>query len=373
MSAGGPSYYDADRQFQRIAWSCVLFYALVAGVMNVIKIEKPPQQDFTQLSPRIAQLIVEAAKPLPPPPVVEVPKVKEEPAPEAPKEEPKKVEEKTAEKVAPSAGEPAAEPAPGPTEVAKQEGPTPDQIRAEQEQQRRKNVEVAMNSGLLRVLKQSPTTRTESKRAQRVFSQVSGLTNDAPKQAAGISPVAVDAPVATKGIDDIVAKLQKDLVDSRPMIPDKPITGSGGVGSVVTDARAGAGSPMGGGAGGGGSALKEHKTAAVDSPFQVKGYEDGNLPRTLEEIADVVDSYKGGTAFLYNKYLRENPTLRGTLTLEFTILANGEVIDIRIVSSTMKYLPFEEALIKRMLQWRFPAIAAGNMTIVYPMIFSVTG
>jgi hypothetical protein len=39
----------------------------------------------------------------------------------------------------------------------------------------------------------------------------------------------------------------------------------------------------------------------------------------------------------------------------------------------MKYLPFEEALLKRVLQWKFPAIPAGNMTIVYPMIFSVTG
>ena len=407
-------FYDSDQSFKRIAWACVVFYGVVAVSLNLIKIEKPERDDFSQMSPRIAQLIVEAQKPLPLPPPIEAKKeekVKEEKKEEKPepkpekKAEPKVGEPKTApraaakEEPAPPPQEAASEPGggggggggggpegggPGPQAVAKQEGPTPDQIRVEQEVQRKRNVEVAMNSGLLRVLKQSaPSSRTQELANRKVFSEVKGLSNTPKQQPSGISPVAIDTPTTTRGIDDIVENLQKGLVDSRPVIPEKPITGSGGISSVLADARAGSGGGGGGtgtgkgtgtGAGtGSGTTLKEHKTASIESPFQVKGYEDGNLPRSLESIAEVVESYKGGTAFLYNKYLRENPTLRGTVTVEFTIAAAGEVLDCRVVSSTMKYTPFEEALMKRILQWKFPVIPAGNMTIIYPIVFTVTG
>jgi hypothetical protein len=35
--------------------------------------------------------------------------------------------------------------------------------------------------------------------------------------------------------------------------------------------------------------------------------------------------------------------------------------------------PFEEALIKRVLQWKFPPVPAGDVTITYPIVFSVAG
>jgi TonB family protein len=123
----------------------------------------------------------------------------------------------------------------------------------------------------------------------------------------------------------------------------------------------------------GSSSLAERKTTKVDSPFQIKGFEEGKSPRDYESIAQVVDTYKGGISFLYNKALRENPTLRGTVTVEFTIAASGEVIDCHVVSSSVKSPQFEEELVKRVLQWKFPPVPAGDVTVSYPITFSVSG
>ena len=87
----------------------------------------------------------------------------------------------------------------------------------------------------------------------------------------------------------------------------------------------------------------------------------------------MVEKYKGGISFLYNKALRRDPSLRGTITVEFTISAIGDVTDCKVASSSMQDPAFEEDLIKRILQWKFPPIIEGDVTVVYPLVFFVTG
>jgi len=43
------------------------------------------------------------------------------------------------------------------------------------------------------------------------------------------------------------------------------------------------------------------------------------------------------------------------------------------VSSSMGNSAFEETLVKRILQWRFSAIPEGSVTVIYPIVFYVTG
>jgi len=339
---------NSDQNFKRIAWICILFYFAVALSINLLTDRTVEKPDYTRLSPRITKLMIEAAKPLPPPPVVEAkkeePKVEEKPK-EAKKEETKP--ETPKEK---------------PPEVAKQEGPSPEEIQAQQEAQRKKNLEVAMNSGLLKLLKQSDTKNEQENlpdaKLKKVFSSIKGL-NQAPKVPAGGS--LQSSPTATAGIDDIVAKLEKSIKASNAAGGNSAAAGSGGiiVGNIQADP--------------GQSSLAERKTTAVESPFQIKGFEEGKSARNYESIAQVVDTYKGGISFLYNKALRENPALRGIVTVEFIIAASGDVTDCRVVSSSMKNPAFEEALIKRVLQWKFPPISAGDVTITYPIVFSVAG
>lgn len=346
MKALTLEFQNSDQNFKRIAWICVLLYGAVALVINLVTAKTPERQDYTQLAPRIARLMIEAAKPLPPPPVTQA--KKEEPKAEEKAKEVKKEEPKA---------EPPKEPA---QEVAKQEGPSPEEIRAHQEAQRKKNMEVAMNSGLLKLLKQSETKseNVPDQKLKKVFSEIKGLSQ-APKAAPGAA--LQGSPGTSQGIDDIVAKLEKSIKDSKSS--GGAVAGSGGINPMIGDFQKDVGQ----------SSLAERKTTAVESPFQIKGFEDGKSPRTYESIAQVVDSYKGGISFLYNKALRENPTLRGTVTVEFRISVDGDVIDCRVISSSMSNPPFEEALVKRVLQWKFPPVPAGDVTITYPIVFSVAG
>jgi len=342
-------FRDSDQNFKRIAWICILLYGAVALVINLVSVKTPERQDYTQLSPRITKLMIEASKPLPP--LVT----------QAKKEEPKveeKAKEEEKEELKPESSKEKAQ------DVAKQEGPSPEEIRAQQEAQRKKNMEVAMNSGLLKLLKQSDTkSEAESvpdQKLKKVFSEIKGLSQ-APKASPGAA--LQTSPGASGGIDDIVAKLEKSIKESKSAGENSAVAGSGGINPMMGDLQKDVGR----------SSLAERKTTAVESPFQIKGFEDGKSPRTYESIAQVVDSYKGGISFLYNKALRENPTLRGTVTVEFRIAASGDVIDCRVVSSSMSNPPFEEALLKRVLQWKFPPVPAGDVTITYPIAFSVTG
>jgi TonB family protein len=338
---------DADQNFKRIAWTCVLLYGVAALVVNLLTVKTRSRSDYTRIDPRIARLIIEASKPAP----IPVPKAKKE----EPKIEEKPKEEKKAEPKAEKPKEP-------PPEVAKQEGPTPEEIRAQQEAQRKKNMEVAMNSGLLKLLKQSDAKAgsVPDQKLKKVFSEIKGL-NEAPKTAAGGTPQPL--PTASQGIDEIVTKLEKSIKESDGSGGNSALNGSGGINQMIGNLQPDLGS----------SSLAERKTTKVDSPFQIKGFEEGKSPRDYESIAQVVDTYKGGISFLYNKALRENPTLRGTVTVEFTIAASGEVIDCHVVSSSVKSPQFEEELVKRVLQWKFPPVPAGDVTVSYPITFSVSG
>lgn len=338
---------DADQNFKRIAWVCIFFYGMAALVVNLLTVKMPARSDYTRIDPRMAKLIIEASKPVPLP----VPKPK--------KEEPK-VEEKPQEnKKAESKPEKPKEPTP---EVAKQEEPTPEEIRAQQEALRKKNMEVAMNSGLLKLLKKSDSKaeRVPDQKLKKVFSEIKGL-EQAPKTTSGLAPQPV--PTASEGIDDIVAKLETSIKESGGAGGNSALSGSGGINQMIGNLQTDLGP----------STLAERKTTKVDSPFQIKGFEEGKSPRDYESIAQVVDTYKGGISFLYNKSLRENPTLRGTVTVEFIIAASGDVVDCHVVSSSVKNPMFEEALVKRVLQWKFPSVPAGDVTVTYPITFSVSG
>lgn len=326
-----------DELFRRILWSTLTVYILVGMGVGFLKVKPPALPDITQLSPRIAKLII--------PPKVQ-PKAIEARPEELPKPETKPEEkEKPEEAQAPEKQEVAAVPPPSPEEIA--------------ERQRRRNIEIAMNSGLLRLLKQSEKQPISDTKLEKTFTEIKSISNRPEASKPGLALSASAQP--SGGIDEVVSQLEKVLKDSKVIISDKALDSSGGI-SLPEAARST-----------GGVALKERKTASVDNPFKIKGFEDGQSPRTPESLAEVVESYKGGISFIYNKALRTNPTLRGTITVEFTIAASGEVIDCKVVSSSMDNSAFEETLVRRILQWRFPAISEGSVAVVYPIVFSVTG
>ena len=329
------SFFNDQQEdlFRLILWSTLALYMALGMGVGFVKVKPPAPPDVTKLPPRITRLIV-------PPKPVEPPKPEVKPE-EAPPEEKVESEKK--------------EPEPEKVEVASKPELSPEEIA---EQQRRRDLDIAMNSGLLSLLKQSDTKPLSDKRLDKTFSEIKGLKR---KRADASRPgMSLKSAQASGGIDDIVDQLEKLLQNSKVIVSDKEFGTSGGIATPDTAPKIEV-------------ALKERKTTAVKNPFQIKGYADGDSPRTYEEISEVVEKYKAGVSFIYNRALRKNPGLRGTVTTEFTISAIGDVIDAKVVTSSMENSSFEESLLQRILQWKFPPIPVGDVTVVYPIVFYVTG
>ena len=73
---------------------------------------------------------------------------------------------------------------------------------------------------------------------------------------------------------------------------------------------------------------------------------------------------------LYNNYLRKRPHFAGTITVKYTIFANGDVEKAEIVSATTDYPEFEKVVLADVLQWKYPGGNYQKCTITVPLIFS---
>jgi TonB family protein len=297
-------FQESEQRFRHIAWGCILFYAVVALALNLIRVEKPAREDFTQMSPRIASLLVR-----PPPPPVEVVKPAEEvPPPES--AEGAKKEEKPADEKKPA---------------AKVE-PTPEQIA-------KRNRQVAMRSGLLKLLAKKPASSIAS--SEKLLQSGGALkSSTSANYASGLLGGGSDT-AGSGGIDQLI----------------------GDLGGKVEGIR-----------------LAERQTTAVENPLQLKDTEGKAVGRAYESIASVVDGLKGWIRFIYNKALRDDPSLKGVVTLEFTITPQGDVTNCRVASTTLNYPEIEDALVKRFKLIKFAAAPkSGPVTVIYPVTFSPLG
>jgi len=92
--------------------------------------------------------------------------------------------------------------------------------------------------------------------------------------------------------------------------------------------------------------------------------------RTDEEIQIVFDRHKAALYRLYNRALRQNPTLRGQMVLKLTIEPDGSVSACAVESSDMKAPKLGQQVVSRVKTFQFGAkdgVAA--ITILYPIDF----
>lgn len=328
--------HSEDRVFIYALTGSLIFYLSVALLAQTLKLPERPRDDFKRIPPRLAKLIL---KPPQPQPRIEAPPVPPEPAP--------KVEESPKEKEPPA---PKTKETPKPTDkpVEEPKPPSPEEIRLRLEQEakarEKKNREIAMQSGILRLLtqeeKKSQAARetTEDQELQKVLSPVTGL-GPTPKPQEEKAQRQGKVISESGGIDDLIAALKE------------------------TDLSTGGDGPLG---------LGQRQVAQVESPIEIRST-GGAATRTYESIKEVVDSLTGWIRFIYNRALREDATLSGTITLEFTILPNGEVSDCRVASSTVHHAVLEEQLVNRFLQLKFEPVPEGTNIVVYPITLVPSG
>jgi len=94
--------------------------------------------------------------------------------------------------------------------------------------------------------------------------------------------------------------------------------------------------------------------------------------RTASEVREVLTSKESAVIFIYNKHLRADPLLSGTVLIEMIIEPSGRVSNVSILESTTLNPAFDLELASAAGTWRFGAVDEneGPLPVIYPFHFS---
>ncbi|HEY2560112.1 MAG TPA: AgmX/PglI C-terminal domain-containing protein [Caldimonas sp.] len=356
---------DDDARFRRIADRVLIACAIFFILMPWLPVRKPDPKLAPVVSAPMAKLLLaqETPKPKPPPP----PKAKAE-IPKPPPDKQVAVNSKP-DPVKPPARRPDA-----PAKVALNKEapvpearvPIPDKPPGEIEGARRK----AAGIGLLAM--------------KDDLQELHGAPI-----AVQLAPVKQGPGVGT-GVGVGVGAGNEAGVPVRAMITSNATTGSGGINTAGYSTNTGGGGLAGrattmvegvigggggGGPGGGGARGRGDGTGSGiggggggGGGTATKGG-GGKASRAIEDVRLVFERNKGSIYAIYNRALREEPSLQGKVVLKLTIAPSGAVTDLRIVSSELKQPDVESKLLSRIRTFDFGAKDVNEMVVNYPLDF----
>lgn len=159
--------------------------------------------------------------------------------------------------------------------------------------------------------------------------------------------------------------------------------GGGGAGGAGTGTGGGGGgngfggNGLGGGgsslAGGGGGGVKVAKVTSSTGAAvaDARPLSEGKAPsRTDEEIQIVFDRYKAALYRIYNRELRNDPSLKGKMVLQLSIEPDGRVSACSVKSTDLNSPALSAEIVERVLKFNFGAKAGvPPITITYPIDF----
>ena len=155
----------------------------------------------------------------------------------------------------------------------------------------------------------------------------------------------------------------------RKLITARASSGSGGI-QVSSNVSASDSSGFGGS---GGKELVGMATTQVESGIgsgagtsgsRAKG---GDGFRTSEEIRKVFDAQKGILFSLYQRALRQNPNLQGTILLDLVIAPTGEVLKCEVISSEIADDDLVRKIVARVKTFNFGADDVDTWRGKYPI------
>lgn len=293
---------EDDRRFWRILGILLVPLLVIAVAIPFIKVPEPEREELERLPPQLARIVMEKKEiPKPPPPK---PKEEEKPEPKEEKPEPKKEEKKP-------------EPKPEPKPEKKSD---PEPVKIQQAKER------AKKSGVLAMQDELSAMRE------------SFDTSDVKKPTRNISTANAEAEKVDRNLISSGAKAKSGGVDVAALSRDT-----------------------------GGVALSGKETTAVDSKLE----EATQAAEQAREVAKRDKTYRGDQAIrqkmeeaksrifaIYNRALRKNPTLQGTVMFKIVIEPDGSVSDAEIVSSELNDEDLERKLLAAV---RFIDFGASNV------------
>ncbi|MDE2145289.1 MAG: energy transducer TonB, partial [Burkholderiales bacterium] len=155
-------------------------------------------------------------------------------------------------------------------------------------------------------------------------------------------------------------------IDTAGFSRDSGGGGLAGRSTTLVEGRAGGGG--GGGPGGGGSRYGNGSGGHGAGGTLARGG-SGKASRSIEDIKLVFERHKGAIYALYNRALRDDPSLQGKVVLELTIAPTGQVTRLRLVSSELKAPDLERKLLARIEGFDFGAKDVDTMVVTWPVDF----
>lgn len=312
---------EEDTRFRKTLAATMLAALIIGALLPMIDLPLPTRTELIAVPERVAQLVQERARIVPPPPVQEV----------RPDEQPPEPEQKPTEKP---------EPAPDakPSEQLQPGQADEPQLAAGQPSPEKKGP-----VGILAFRDKFSSLR-QSTLAPRLGSQAR----------------------ITNADDDSVGRTQ------RSMLTTNAPGSSGGINLASLSRDVG-----GGGRGGGSGAMQGVAVTRASSGIGGSGPGGGDRPlsggagpsRTDEEIQIVFDRYKAALYRLYNRELRKDPTLQGQMVLRLTIEPDGTVSFCQLQSTDMNAPDLSAQVVSRVKTFNFGAKEVPAITIVYPIDF----
>lgn len=189
------------------------------------------------------------------------------------------------------------------------------------------------------------------------------------------SQLGADARISNAGRQALGGAPGHGAAGRRSLILAQAGGGSGGIAGAAIS-RGGVGSGSGSAIAGSGVAVgRATSSIAADAKEAGRPLGKGAGPsRTDEEIQIVFDKYKAALYRIYNRELRNDPTLRGKMVLALTIEPDGRVSACRVQSTDMNSPALSADIVARVLKFDFGAKEGVPATrILYPIDFLPAG
>ena len=332
-----------EARFKRIRNRVLIIATLLCLLFLLMPKPKEDRTQLAELPPQLAKIVLEreTAPPPPPPPAAKVEKKAEEQPANANPKKPDDPKPETVKKPVPEARVPVPNKPPGEVEGARRR---------------------AAGVGLLAMKDQ--------------IAEIRG------------APVAVQmnqdikaGPGVGSGVGAGVGAGNEQGIPVRSLITSNATNGSGGINTAAYSRNTGGGGLAGrattlvegvagggGGGGAGGGGVKGDGTGAGRGGTLHKGG-TGKASRSIEEIKLVFERNKGAIYALYNRALREDPSLQGKVVVELKIAPSGEVVDVKVLSSELKASELERKLLARIKQFDFGTKDVDIMVVSWPVDF----
>ena len=332
---------EDERRFKRILRVILVICLLFGLVMPWVPVREPERTVVQPLPPQLARILLDK-EPVPPPPP---PKV-ERPRDESPTAQPTPT--------------PDTKPAPKKAivEARKPEANKPPGERLENARARASGVGLLAMKDEISQIHSAPA----AVQLNKDIKPGPGVgTGTGPGVGAGVGP-----GVPTRSLITSNATGGSGGLNTAALSRD---TGGGGLaGRSTTLVEGVAGGRGGGGPGASSAGGGPGGTGAGKGGTLTRGT-SGKASRSIEEIKIVFERNKGAIYAIYNRALREEPSLQGKVVLELKIAPSGAVTDLRIVSSELKSPELEKRLLARIRQFDFGAKDVEAMTVTWPVDF----